>query len=306
MRICIFGAGGVGGYFGARLAAAGEDVSFIARGAHKAAMEAHGLRIESPLGDMTLADPVLAEDPVVVGPVDVVLFCVKLWDTETAAAACSALLGPETAVISLQNGVDAEDTLTGILGGPHVMGGVAQIASVISAPGVITHTSDFARLWFGEMDNRRSARAEAFLAACEGAGIEARIVDDIQLELWRKFIFLTAMSAATALARSPIGPIREDADGRVMLEMLLGETVAVARAKGIRIAEDFEARLMDIIGTFPPNMKASMAHDLERGNRLEAPWLSGTVVRLGRELGVPTPAHATAYAALGPYIDGAG
>ena len=304
MRICVFGAGGVGGYFGARLAAAGEDVVFIARGAHKAATEAQGLRIESPLGDLCVEHACVTDDPARVGPVDVVLLCVKLWDTEDAAAACRGMLGPETAVISLQNGVDAEHILVAALGAAHVMGGLVHIASVISAPGVISHINDFARIQFGELDDRRSDRAEAFLASCEDAGVEALIVDDVQEALWRKFIVLTAASAATALARSPIGPIRDDPDGRAMLEMLLGETAAVARAKGIAVAEDIEAQLLCFLGTFPPDMKASMAHDLDRGNRLEAPWLSGTVVRLGRELGVPTPAHATAYAALRPYVDG--
>ena len=223
-RFAIMGSGAVGGYFGGRLAAAGFDVVFIARGAHLAAIRARGLAIESALGDVRI-DPAKATDsPAEVGPVDVVLFATKLWDTESAGAACRPLIGPRTAVISLQNGVEAEARLAAMLGPAHVMGGVAQIAAAIAAPGRIEHTGGFANIIFGEIDGRRTARAEALLAALTEAGIGAALADDIVKAIWEKFVFLVGLSGVTGVTRRTIGPIREEPRSRALLTEIVAET----------------------------------------------------------------------------------
>ena len=297
-RFAIMGSGGVGGYFGGRLAGAGNDVRFIARGAHLAAMRDGGLRINSPLGDAHL-QPVQATDrPADIGPVDYVLFATKLWDTESAGIACRPLIGPETAVISLQNGVDAEDRLSDILGADHVMGGVAGISAVIGAPGVIDHASEFATIFFGERDGVRSPRAERLLAALEEAGIDARLTDHIGKTIWLKFIFLVGLSALTSLTRKPIGPVREDPECRALLARVLAEAAAVARSRGVALDEDAADERLAFIDKLPAAMTSSMAGDLARGNRLELDWLSGAVVRMGRDLGVATPANGFINVAL--------
>jgi 2-dehydropantoate 2-reductase len=306
MKIAVMGAGGVGGYFGGRLAEAGEEVSLIARGAHLAAIRAEGLRILSPLGDATVVPALATEHPAEVGSVDIVLFCVKLWDSEAAAEAIRPLIGEGTAVISLQNGIAPEEMLSTVLGPEHVMGGVSHISAVIAEPGVVRQIGSFARLEFGELDNRPSARGEALLAACGRAGIDASIPADINEAIWRKFIFLAAMSAANCLTRLPIGPAREDPITRALIETLLAETAAVARAKGISIADDIVARIMNSMDDLPAEMTASMLKDLEAGNRLEVAWMSGAVAAIGRELGVPTPAQEVAYAALKLHAEGRG
>lgn len=304
MKIAVMGSGGVGGYFGARLALAGEDVTFIARDEHLLAMRENGLKVFSGNGDM-LVQPVNAvADAGKTGPVDIVIFAVKLWDTDTAAEACRPLIGPETAVISFQNGVEAADRVAAILGAEHTMGGVAHIASLIEAPGVIRHTGAMARLTFGELDGKSSGRGEDFLAACERAGFEAALSGRIVGEIWKKFVFLSAMAGATAVTRCSIGPILADADTRAMFASLMEEAAAVGRAQGIALAGELTGKLLDFAGGLPVEMKASMLGDLERGNRLELPWLSGAVVRMGRELSVPTPVTDTVYAALKPHAEG--
>lgn len=293
-RFAIMGSGGVGGYFGGRLAQAGFDVGFIARGAHLAAMRDAGLRINSPLGDVHI-QPVRATDrPADIGPVDYVLFATKLWDTESAGEACRSLIGKETAVISLQNGVDAEDQLIRILGADHVMGGVSIISAVIGAPGVIDHASGFATISFGELDGSRTARAGRLMAALHEAGIDAKIPDDIGKAIWLKFITLVGFSALTSVTRKTIGPVREDPDCRALLAQVLAENVAVARAGGIDLDKD----MLALIDGLPATLTSSMAGDLARGNRLELDWLSGAVVRMGRERGVATPANSFINAAL--------
>ena len=290
-RFAIMGSGGVGGYFGGRLAQAGFDVSFIARGPHLAAMREQGLRLDSPLGDAHIKPAHATDDPAEIGPVDYVLFATKLWDTESAGEACRPLIGPETAVISLQNGVDAEDRLARILGAGHVMGGVAAISAVIGAPGVIDHLGNFAKIIFGELNGARTARADRLMAALDEAGIDATIADDIGKTIWNKFIFLVGLSALTSVTRKTIGPVREDPDCRALLVRVLAETVAVARAHGIALDADSEAERLAFLDNLPAAMTSSMAGDLARGNRLELDWLSGAVVRMGRELGVDTPAN---------------
>ncbi len=304
MRIAIIGAGGVGGYFGARLAAAGEQVTFIARGAQLDAMRKDGLRVISPLGDLAV-HPVRAEsDPATVGPVDLVLVAVKLWDTEAALHAARPLVGSATGVISLQNGVDAVDALTRSFGKAAVLGGVAHIAAVIEQPGVIRHTGTIARLTFGELDGSTSARAATFLAACRRARIEAFLSADIRQAIWEKFVFLVAVSGMTTLIRLGIGPIRSDPVTRAMLGEAMQEVAAVASSTGIVLPDDTVDRLMQFCDSLPPGMVSSMLGDLQRGNRLELEWLAGAVVRMGAELGVSTPVNRAIYGGLKLYADG--
>ena len=304
MRIAVIGAGGVGGGFGAALATAGADVTFIARGAHLAAMKSQGLKVQGGRGDTHLVPTQATDDPGSVGPVDIVLFCVKLWDVESAGQAIKPLVGPETAVIPLQNGIDAAERLIPILGENAVMGGVAQISASIVAPGVIQQVGTFMRMIFGEFDGKRRKRGEDFLALCLKAGFDATLSEQILTELWMKFVVLATNASMTALARQPIGKLRDDPDLRPIFMAGCQETIAVGRAKGVALPADALERTLHFLDHAPPAMKASMALDLERGNRLELPWLGGKVVELGRRLGIPTPAHGMMYAMLKPYIMG--
>lgn len=310
MKVAIIGAGGVGGYFGARLAEAGHEVAFVARGAHKEAMKAQGLTVHSALGDIHLPAPDVVDDPAAVGHRDFILFCVKLWDVSGAAEIVRPMLGPGSCLAPIQNGVSVTGTLTGLLGAEPVLGAVTQISASIEAPGVIRHHGDFARLIFGELGaqsaDATSERVERLVAACVDAGIEARATADIEGEIWKKFIFLSAMAGATAFYRAPIGEIRDDPERSARLAALLRETAAVGRAKGVALPEGLEARSLGFVNNLPPEMKSSMQLDLERGRRLELEWLTGEVVRLGIELGVPTPENATVFEALKPFSGGAG
>lgn len=291
-------AGAVGGYFGARLAAAGHDVSFIARGALLEAIRTKGLKVESTLGDLHIANAKATPDPKEVGPVDVVLFAVKLWDTEKAAELARPLVGPSTRVITLQNGIDSVERIAPILGPDKVVGGSAYIASVMAAPGVISHTSQFARMVCGRVDGKPDAMLDVFAAAAKAAGIDISVTPAIDVERWQKFTFLVGLSGATAALRAPLGPILDDPDTRKFLHDLMREVVAVGRTKGVAIAADYADDRMTFAATAPRTMKASLAHDLERSNRLEVDWLAGKVAALGRELGVPTPANDAVYMVL--------
>jgi 2-dehydropantoate 2-reductase len=283
---------------------AGADVTFIARGAHLAAMQSQGLRIEGGRGETHLKPTQATDDPMSVGPVDVVLFCVKLWDVESAGQHIEPLVGPETAVIPLQNGIDAPERLVPILGRAAVMGGVAQISASIVAPGVVRQVGTFMRLIFGELDGTPSPRGEALLALCRKAGFDANVSDRILTELWMKFILLATNASVVALARQPIGKLRDDPDMRPHFVAAYNEVTAVGRARGVSLPDDALDRMLAFNAGAPPAMKPSMALDLERGNRLELPWLGGKVVELGRQLGVPTPTHSLMYAALKPYAMG--
>jgi 2-dehydropantoate 2-reductase len=305
MRIAVVGAGGVGGGFGAALAKAGADVTFIARGAHLAAMKNGGLKIQGGRGDTHLVPTHATDDPAEIGKVDIVLFCVKLWDVESAGQQIKPLIGPDTAVIPLQNGIDAAERLIPILGSNAVMGGVAQISASITAPGVIQQVGTFMRMVFGELDGKRSKRGEDFLALCLKAGFDATLSEQILTELWMKFILLASNAGMMALARQPIGKLRDDPDLRPIFMAAWREAIDVGRAKGVALPADALDKILDFTSHAPPAMKASMALDLDRGNRLEVPWLSGKVAELGRQLGIPTPTHSMMYAMLKPYAMGA-
>jgi 2-dehydropantoate 2-reductase len=298
------GSGGVGGYFGARLAQAGNDVAFIARGAHLAAMRARGLVVKSANGDVHLARPAVTDDPATLPPADVVLFAVKLWDTESAAAQVRPLVAGGGVIVPFQNGVESVERIAAVVGAERVMGGVAQIAATIAEPGVIAHTGTMARLRFGPVLPGQQPAAERLLAACTAAGVEAELVPDVRLALWMKFVFLVALSGGTALARQPVGILRADPDLRSMLEAAMRETWQVGRAKGIALPDAFVAAQMRFLDGLPPEMRSSMQNDLAAGNRLEAPWLSGAVARMARECGIAAPVNATIYAALKPYCAG--
>jgi 2-dehydropantoate 2-reductase len=304
MKIAIVGAGGVGGYFGARLAAAGEDVWFIARGAHLAAMRDNGLQVYSANGDVLVKPCQATDKPGKVGTADVVMLAVKLWSTEQALADAKPMVGPNTALVSFQNGVVAVDQIAQAYGRSRTLGGVANIGAVIEKPGVIRHTGTMAGLTFGELDGRISPRVEALASACAKAGIQHKASDNIQKAIWEKYVFLVAASAMTALTRLPLGPIREDPDTRALTAQVMSEVAAVGRAKGVALDADLTEKLLVRMDGLPREMVASMLGDLERGNRLELPWLSGGVVKMGKEAGVATPANAFVYTALKHYIEG--
>jgi len=306
MKLLVMGSGGVGGYYGARFAEGGHEVVFVARGRHKEAIAAEGLRVESERGDVTIRPATVTDDPATAGVCDVVLVCTKLWDLPAATEAVRPAVGPDTGVLALQNGVDKEQVLIDALGPDPVMGGTTQIAAAIAAPGVVRHTGTMATLIYGELDGRDSDRLRRFDAAAQAApGFEAQRSDDVRLDIWKKFSFLAPFAGATAFHCSPIGPIRADAEKRALLDSLVAETVAVGRAAGVAYGPEREAEVMAFVDGLPEAMKASMLHDIEAGRRTELDWLTGAVVRLGREHGVPTPKSAEVYAALAPVKDGA-
>jgi 2-dehydropantoate 2-reductase len=298
MRVAVMATGAVGGYFGARLAAAQHDVHFVARGANLDAIRTRGLKVESVLGNLHLAKPSVTDDPAEIGQVDIVLFAVKLWDTEKAAQQALPLIGPNTRVIPLQNGIDGPDRLRPMLGDNIVVPGSAYIATVLSAPGIVTHTSAFARMIVGRSDRRQDRVLAEFVEAAKAAGIDITLSEMIDRERWKKFVFLVGLSGATATTRMPLGPILQDPDTRAFFYDLMREVVAVGRAKGVPIPPDFADDRLRFGESSPPDFKASMLHDLERGKRLELDWLAGYVVKLGRELEVATPANEAVYRVL--------
>ena len=304
MRIAIMGSGGLGGYFGARLAQGGADVHFIARGKHLQAMRSEGLRIAGP-EPMHLPRVQATDQPAEVGPVDFVLLGVKLWDTETAIAQMRTMVGPQTAIISFQNGVLKDDTLRAAFDARQVMGGVGYVATTIEAPGVIRQTGTMQRLVFGEFDGTRSARGEALLAACQAGGINAELSTAILREIWQKYVFLVGLSGTTSTMRSTIGPIRSNPQTRAFLSDVMQEVIAVGRAQGVDLPQDYLATALQRADTVSPDMTSSMHHDLQRGNRLEVRWLSGGVVELGRAKGVPTPLNRAIADILALHAEGA-
>jgi 2-dehydropantoate 2-reductase len=305
MKILVMGSGGVGGFYGGRLAHAGCDVTFVARGAHLEAMRERGLIIENEAqGDIRLPQVKVTDDPATAGLVDLVLIAVKLWDTEAAAGAVKSNVGPDTAVLSLQNGVIKDDILRGELGEAAVIGGVGYVATHISRPGVILQTGALQRALIGEYNGRRTPRVEALLEALLRAGIQAEIVPDIQRTLWEKYTFLVGLSATTTTMRMPIGPIRSNLQTRAFLLEVMKETVAVGRALGVALPANYAEDRLRFADSVPADMTSSMHHDLERGNRLEVEWLSGGVVQLGVKAGVQTPANRAVWDILALHAQG--
>ncbi|MBI4194298.1 MAG: 2-dehydropantoate 2-reductase [Betaproteobacteria bacterium] len=305
MKIAVMGSGGVGGFYGGRLAHAGCDVTFVARGAHLEAMRENGLLIENEAqGDIHLPKVNVTDDPATIGPVDLVIIAVKLWDTEAAARAIRPIVGPRTAVLSIQNGVIKDEILRREFGEAAVMGGVAYVGTRIARPGVIRQTGTLQRLVFGEYDGRRSTRAEALLEALLRAGIQAELSTDIRRTLWEKYVFLVGLSGTTATMRVPIGPIRSNPQTRAFLLDMLEETVAVGRAHGVALPENYAEDRLAFADGVAADMTSSMHHDLERGNPLEVEWLSGGVVRLGRQVGVPTPVNRAVWDILALHAAG--
>jgi 2-dehydropantoate 2-reductase len=305
MRVAVIGTGGIGGPYGASLAKAGADVTFVARGAHLAAMRENGLRIEGDRGETHIRPAQATDDIAGIGTVDVILFCVKLWDVEPAAEQLRAIIGPQTAVIPLQNGIDAAERLIRILGYEAVMGGMAFVTGTIAAPGVIRQTGSYQRMTFGELDGRISERGQRVRDLCEAAGFESVLSSDIMVPVWEKFILLVPLSGLNALTRLPLGEWRRDPDLLALYEAALRETVAVGLAEGVRLPPDSIDQTLAMMRSMPAHHTTSMGNDLLRGNRLELPWFAGKVVELGRLHGIPTPVNGFIYAALKPYINGA-
>jgi len=272
-------------------------VHFIARGAHLRAMRDKGLRVESALGDAYVARPALHEDPATIGQVDAVLFAVKLWDVEAAAQKLKPAMREGTIVIPFQNGIESPEILKKHLGAKHVETGVAYIATNITSPGVVTQTGTMQRLLVGPA-------AKAFADACKAAGINIEVTSDIERARWEKFVFLVAISGATAVARAPLGVVRADPDLRWLLEEAMRETWRLARRRGVALPDDFVAGGMRHVDSLHPDMKASLAHDLENGGRLEAPWLCGAVARMSAEAGLEAPVNRAVFAALKPFVNG--
>jgi 2-dehydropantoate 2-reductase len=304
MRIAVIGAGGIGGIYGAALAKAGADVTFVARGAHLAAMRENGLRIEGDRGETTIKPARATADIASIGVVDYVLLCVKLWDVETAGEQIRPIVGPQTAVVTLQNGIDAADRLIPILGREAVMAGSAFVTGSIVAPGVIRQTGSYHQMTFGELDGGVSPRGERLRDLCAAAGLEGVLSPGIRVPLWQKFIILVPLSGLNTLTRVPLGKYRDDPDLFAMLEASLRETVATGVAEGVRLAPDIVDRSLATIRAMPPYHMTSMCNDLLRGNRLELPWFAGKVVELGRRHRIPTPVNDFIYAGLKLYANG--
>ncbi len=304
MKILVMGTGGVGGYFGAKLARAGEDVTFVARGPHLEAIRTYGLTIKSTSeGEFVVRSPA-TDDPASIGIVDLVLFCVKSYDTEAAAEAICPAVGPRTAVVSLQNGVDNEEKIEWIVGRRRVLGGAAYIFATIESPGVIAHSLG-GRIVFGELDGTASPRSQRILEAFQGAAVPAECSSQVQRVLWEKYLFIAAQAGLTALTRCSIGELRSIPETRRLYRLILEELAGVAKAAGIDLPPQTVDDIVAAADKLPADTTSSLHHDLVYGRRLELEALHGHAVRLGEQLGVPTPTLFSVYAALRPYRDGA-
>ena len=304
MKITVMGPGGVGGYFGARLAAAGNDVTFVARGSHLAAMRKGGLRLDSDIGKLHLSPAQVVADAGEIAAADAIIFAVKLGDTENAAQSLKHLVAGGATVFTFQNGVESAERIGKVVGAKGVVPGVARIASHIIEPGVIKQSGNFARIEFAESDGKPSARTAVFHKACKEAGIEATISANIGRELWMKFAMLAPHAAMTALTRGPIGPVRANPQSFALLKSLVEETVAVGAALKAGIEPADTATIMKGFEGMPAGFLASMAHDILAGKPIEVDHLSGVVVRLGSQTGVPTPSHKFITQALAPFAAG--
>jgi 2-dehydropantoate 2-reductase len=304
VKIAVMGAGGVGAYMGALLARAGADVTLICRGAHLDAIRAGGLRVTTPGGQMAATRIAATDDPATVGPVDVVLQSVKLYDLAAASQQLRPMVGPDTTLVPVQNGVTAPEEIGAIVGPTHVVGGVVFVNSTVVAPGVVHCKSDVNSLIFGELDGHASPRVEAFREVCRSAGIDARVSDHMQTEQWRKFVPVAGLSAISCLSRQPIGPVLADRKLRALYRQAMTEVVALATAKGVALEPGIVDQTLAAAERYQPDAKVSMLADLEAGKPLELDWLSGYVSREARALGVSTPFHDVAYACLKPLAAG--
>jgi 2-dehydropantoate 2-reductase len=300
MKIMIMGSGGVGAYYGGLLAKHGNDVTFIARGAHLEALRKNGLQVKSVHGDFSIVPAQATDNPAEVGHVDLILFCVKTYSTDEAAQAIQPAVGPQTAVISLQNGVDAAERIGGVVGAEHVLGGVAQLSSAIEAPGVVKQVSQFRRIIFGEFDGNVSERARAIESVLKEAEIATEISKDIQKELWTKLVFICAAASLGSLTRLPMGDWRAVPETRDLAVRLMKEVEAVGRAHGVNLDADVVEKSLAFIDAAAPRIKPSMQVDVEAGRQTELEALIGVVGRKGSEKGVPTPTADAVYAALLP------
>lgn len=302
MKVAIYGAGGVGGYFGARLAQAGADVHLVARGDHLRALQDDGLTVESVHGDVHVDLPA-TDDPSTIGPCDVVLFCVKSFDTEAAAREANPLVDEDTAVVSLQNGVDNERVLEDVLGREHAVGGVAYIFSTIAEPGVIEHTGGPAAIIFGELDGHRSERLERFHEWCERAGIDATLSAEIHVDIWEKAAFICAQSGLTAAVRLPLGAIRESPPTWALYRRVLEEVEAVARASAVDVRDDLVEHWLSFARDLDAEATSSLHYDMTHGKPMELEALHGAVRRRASEHDLDVPATDAVYAILKPWAD---
>jgi 2-dehydropantoate 2-reductase len=300
MRIAVFGVGGAGGYFGGRLAQAGEDVVFIARGEHLQALRTHGLRVDSVKGDFVLQSVQATDDLAQVGVVDMVLLGVKAWQVPEAAQAMRPLVGPETFVVPLQNGVEAPAQLAAVLGVQHVLGGLAKIISFKVGPGHIRHAGAEPYVAFGELDNNTSERAERLCLAFERAEVTVEIPPDIQAALWDKFLFVTSWGGVGTVTRAPVGVLRSVPELRQMMEQVMSEVFAVTQARNITLPDDAIKKAIALLDSLPPSGVTSLQRDIVEGHPSELASWNGAVVRLGQEVGVTTPLNAFIYHCLLP------
>jgi len=300
MKIAVMGAGGVGGYYGGLLARCGHEVTFIARGAHLAALREKGLRVKSVHGDFGVAPVKATDTPYEIGPVDVVFFTTKTYHTNEAAEAIKPIIQSDSVVISFQNGVDSAERMGAVVGQKHILGGVTWISAAIEKPGMIGQYSRFRRIILGEMDGRVSARVEAVREVLQGTGVDVEVADNILEILWTKFVFISSVSAMGALTRVTFGEYRSVPETREVLAETIAEVAAVAQAKGVRLDPDIVKKTLSFIDEGAPDIKPSMQRDVETGRTSELESMIGIVVRLGKELGVETPLMRMAYAVLKP------
>lgn len=300
MRIVIFGTGGVGGYFGAQLARAGEDVIFIARGKHLEAIRNHGLHIDTPTGETVIQPAEATDDPTQVENADAVIVGVKAWQVTEAAEAMRSMLRPATFVVPLQNGVEAPSQLAAVLGKEHVLGGLCGTFSWVTAPGRIRTLGATNAIRFGELDNRRSERSDRLRQAFERAGVRAEIPSDIHKALWDKFLLVTSFGGVGALTRAPIGVIRTMPETRRLLEQCMQEVLAVALARRVALVDTAVTDTMTLVDSFAPNATTSLQRDIVEGKPTELESWNGAVVRLAREVDVATPLHELIYHSLLP------
>ena len=300
MKILIMGTGGVGGYYGGLLAGQGNDVTFISRGAHLYAMRHEGLKVHSVHGDFTVSPVNATDDPLNVGPVDLILFCVKAYGTDEAAQAIRPAMGLHTVVLSLQNGIDAAERIGNVIGMEHVLGGATWLSSAVEAPGAIRQVSQFRRVVLGELDGTRSERIQSIYEVLKNTDIDVELSENILKILWTKFVFISSASSLGSLTRLPMAEYRSIPETRAMIMGLMREVEALARAQGIELDEDVVHKSLEFMDSAAPHIKASMQLDVESGHRTELESMVGVIGRKGRELNVPTPVADFIYASLLP------